>query len=320
MLKLRQQSFDSNLIQGPMAGISTSSFRKSIHSFGGAAFCYTEMISAKTILAQNKTFKRYCHIDEDEGPVCFQLSGNDPTELYHAVQIAESCGADLFDLNCGCPMPKIRKKLCGSAHLKNLHHLEDCIDAMRRATDKPLSIKVRVDGNSSDCINKSLIDLINATGLDFCVVHGRHWQENYDSAPHYSQISEFASHITIPVVGNGDVHDFKSLMTMQSCGVDAVMISRASVGQPWLFHNLQHSKKIIATNDLVMHTLHTHLTDLAKLLGSEVQAIQHGCKFIPYYLRNLNIRNVNRDFTSRHTNLIGLFSEIEQLVHHHGIT
>ena len=119
-LSIGSMHFDSPLIQGPLAGISCAPFRKLVNKFGHIAFSCTEMISAKTILNKDDVLHRYCYKDPDEKYTCYQISGTNPTELHEAIHIVCEYGADIIDLNCGCPMPKIRKKGAGSSHLKNI--------------------------------------------------------------------------------------------------------------------------------------------------------------------------------------------------------
>jgi tRNA-dihydrouridine synthase B len=123
-LQLGNKSFPTNIIQGPLAGISCSPFRELIWRYSQPAFSCTEMMSCKTLLYQSKfAERRYTHIDPKEGPVCFQLAGNDPYELAEATKRVTDCGATLIDLNCGCPVKKIRSKGAGSSLLMDASKL-----------------------------------------------------------------------------------------------------------------------------------------------------------------------------------------------------
>ena len=153
-------------IQGPLAGISCAPFRRLIWEYSKPNFSYTEMISCKTILYQPKAHRRFFTKDPAEGPVGFQLSGSDPQELSQAVKIVTDYGADLIDLNCGCPVNKIRSRGAGSALLKNPQLIFALISAMKNSTDLPVSVKIRVDGTSLDQYNNDLIHALNDSGVE----------------------------------------------------------------------------------------------------------------------------------------------------------
>lgn len=310
--------FDSPLIQGPLAGISCAPFRRLAFKYGHVAFCCTEMISAKTLLSKNQVRHRYCYKDPKEKTTCYQLSGTNPSELHEATHIAVSYGADMIDLNCGCPMPKIRQKGAGSSHIKNIDNLHDCILAMRRATTKPLSIKVRVDGSSGDDCNKDLIACIQSSPLDFCTVHGRHWQDDYTVQCYYDQIAFFAESLAIPVIGNGDITSADSLSKMMQTGAKGFMVGRAGVGQPWLFNNLLSKNKIIPTRELVINTLMDHVKALSLLVKSEKKALLEARKFTPYYLKVMGIKT-QRCLMSSINTLIDLEYWLNQHFDHQGI-
>ena len=117
-LNIGRKTFTSNLIQAPLAGVSCAPFRELVWQFGGVGYCCSEMLSAQHIAKNIDRSPRYQYVSNREGPLCWQLSGNDPEYLARASDQAIAAGADLLDLNCGCPQPKIRKKSCGSRLLE----------------------------------------------------------------------------------------------------------------------------------------------------------------------------------------------------------
>jgi tRNA-dihydrouridine synthase B len=236
-LILGHKRFDTSLIQAPLAGVSAAPFRELIAVFGAAAYCCTEMISAKTLL--NRPPLRYIHKSKQEGLLCFQLSGNTPSEMQQAATIAAKHGADLLDINCGCPVEKIRKKGCGSKLLSMSHTLGQMIRAIKAEVDLPLTVKIRVDGASGERFNQEVTHAINDAGADGLIVHGRHWSEHYETPVRLEEIAAIVAASDIPVIGNGDVKDYASLQRMLAVtGCQGVMIGRASVGRPWLFAQL----------------------------------------------------------------------------------
>ncbi|KTC65534.1 nitrogen regulation protein (plasmid) [Legionella adelaidensis] len=283
--------FPVNIIQGPLAGVSCSPFRALTWTISKPAFCYTEMISCKTLLFQKKSNERFVHIDNKEGPVGFQLSGNDPKELAEATKLVTDQGASLVDLNCGCPVNKIRAKGAGSRLLQTPAQLYRLMEALKENTHLPVSIKIRVDGHSTDRFNHEIVKVVKDAGIDFITVHGRNWREGYDTPCHYDQIQFFVEELEIPVIGNGDISCLSSLQKMLATNCAGVMVGRASVGQPWLIGKLiaesQGAEYKCPTAPEIGKLFFDHVTALTKLLKSEKFAIIQARKFAKYYARDL---------------------------------
>lgn len=189
-MQIKQHIYPNNLVQGPLAGVSCAPFRALFYTLSRPAFTYTEMISCKTLIHTDKKYHhRFVAKDPHEGLVCFQLSANDPQELGIGTKIASDYGADLIDLNCGCPVKKIRKKGAGSHLLSEPGKIYALIRAMKNNTDCPVSIKIRVDANSDDQFNKEIAQAVIDAEADFITVHGRHWSQGYDVACAYDDIT-----------------------------------------------------------------------------------------------------------------------------------
>jgi tRNA-dihydrouridine synthase B len=290
-LILGSRSFPNNLVQGPLAGISCAPFRRLTWELSKPAFTYTEMISCKTLLYQVKSNERFIKKYPSEGPVCYQLSGNDPIELAKATQLVTEAGADLIDLNCGCPVNKIRSRGAGSSLLKNPTHLYKLIQAMKQNTQVPVSVKIRIDGHSNERFNHDLVLMLKDSGVDFITVHGRHWSEGYDVPCHYQQIQYFVEELRIPVIGNGDIHCIESLKSMFTTGCAGGMIGRAGVGQPWLIAKLKAdlvNELFVSPSPIEIGKMFlTHVQELSELLGNEKFAVIQARKFAKYYARHL---------------------------------
>jgi tRNA-dihydrouridine synthase B len=279
---LANHHYSSNLVQGPLAGVSCAPFRALAWEYGNPAFCYTEMISCKTLLYSPHSHRRYVYKGPSEGPLCFQLSSNDPNELAQATKMSTDLGADLIDLNCGCPVKKIRSKGAGSHLLSEASKIYALICAMKNNTDKPVSIKIRVDAHSHDQFNADIAKAVADAGADFITVHGRHWMQGYDEACSYQDIQFFVESLPIPVIGNGDVACEHSLDLMLKTGCAGAMIGRAGVGQPWLTKHF-HPLAPAITGEIFLK----HLSGLCDLLSSEKFAILQMRTMAKYYARNL---------------------------------
>ncbi len=295
-LKIGNKEFSTNLIQGPLAGVSCAPFRLLTWRYSRPAFTYTEMISCKTIIYQSEhSLTRYLYKDAEEGPVCFQLSSNNPSELGEAVKRVTQAGADLIDLNCGCPVKKIRNKGAGSRLLTDPKTLFSLITAMKSNTHLPVSIKIRVQGDSDEKTNETIANVIEEAGADFVTVHGRHWTEHYETACRYDQIAYFSQRLTIPVIGNGDIKCYDSLQKMSQTNCDGMMIARAGMGQPWLIAKLtaeaaNKNYKTPSTSE-IGDIFIEHVERLAALLLNDFFAIIQARKFAKYYAKPINEAN-----------------------------
>lgn len=291
-LVIASTTFPNNIIQGPLAGISSAPFRLLSWRYSKPAFSYTEMVSCKTLIHhRNSSELSLVRKLPGEGPVGVQLSGTCPEEVAEAVKIVTNLGADLIDLNCGCPVKKIRRRGAGSALLSQSTRLYQLIHAMKQNTNVPVSIKIRVDGASSDAFNQEIANAVSDAGADFLIVHGRHWREDYSVACHYEQIRFFVDALDIPVIGNGDISCARSLLQMFSTGCAGVMVSRAGVGRPWLIHNMiaeiQGGKIYQPTLEEVKKVFIEHVRMLADFSASEKLALLQARKFCKYYARNI---------------------------------
>jgi tRNA-dihydrouridine synthase B len=291
-LTLGNKTFPSNIIQGPLAGVSCAPFRRLTWIYGQPAFSCTEMISCKTLLHRPlRAQQRFIKIAPDEGPVCFQLSSNHPQELAQATKIVTDMGASLIDLNCGCPVKKIRSKGVGSKLLVQPNKLYQLIRAMKENTHLPVSVKIRVQGDSDEKFNAEIAQVISDAGADFLVVHGRHWTERYDVACRYEDIQFFVEQMPIPVIGNGDIACVASLQKMLATGCAGVMIARAGVGQPWLIAQLtaELQQQTFSPPSILQigKIFIEHIQQLAELLHSEKFAILQARKLAKYYARRL---------------------------------
>lgn len=236
------------------------------------------------------SYQRYMKKDPDEGPVCFQLFGNDPEKLAEATKIVTDYGADLIDLNCGCPVKKVRNQQAGSKLLMEPLKLYKMIVAMKQNTHLPVSIKIRVEGHSEEKFHHTIVKVVKDAGVDFLVVHGRHWQESYQNPCHYEQIKFFVDELKIPVIGNGDVADVDSLHKMFATGCSGAMIGRAGIGQPWLIRTLIaaiNNEPFIVPSLKEIGSIFLMHIGLLEQLGGQKFALLHARKISHAYTKGL---------------------------------
>jgi tRNA-dihydrouridine synthase B len=189
---------------------------------------------------------------------------------------------------------KIRKRGAGSSLLTNTTTLYQLIHAMKSATHVPVSIKIRVEGKSKEKFHQEIATVVKEAGTDFLIVHGRHWTEHYETPCHHDDIQFFVEALNIPVIGNGDIACIDSLKKMFATGCAGVMISRASVGQPWLIKKLMAEMNqttfLPPSTTEIGAIFFEHVERLSQLLGDEKFALLQARKFGKYYARKLQNR------------------------------
>ena len=275
----------NRLIQGPLAGYSCAPLRQLFYQFIPPAYCVSEMISAQDLLQRGTTPTRYSYRAPEEKHLCYQISGATPGHLVDAASYLQAIGADLIDLNCGCPKPKIRKKGAGSALLDNPLQLVKLIQQVRCALNIPLTVKIRLQDAISDDV--ALAQRIEQAGADALIVHARRWRDDYAVACDWTSIAAIKRAVSIPVIANGDLTSLTQIAQVyQETGCDAFMLARAGCGQPWLYESLLTG---VATHQFItaqkiLPLFEQHVRALAALEG-ERQAIQQSQSLVRYYFK-----------------------------------
>lgn len=279
-LKIGSLMLPHRLIQGPLAGYSCAPFRQLFNSYRAPAYCVSEMSSAIDILDKHSMSSRYIHRDPGERILAYQIAGTEPHLLAQAALKLQCYGADIIDINCGCPKPKIRKKGAGSALLEAPEQLVKIVKEVRAAITIPLTLKIRIQGNERDLV---LAKKIEDTGADALIVHGRRWIDDYDVAADLQQIEQIKRHLTIPVIANGDIYDVASLQkTVERTGCDAYMIARAGSGKPWFYQELLEHQRVAVSLTEKFTLFMNHLEGLA-LLENEYKSVLQSKSLVRYY-------------------------------------
>lgn len=236
-MKIKNIDFSENpLILAPMAGVTDVGFR-SLASFFGADATVTEMLSARA-MEHNPTKTEFMTLTTAEEKIKIaQIFGHEPEFMGRAVKSKLLEKFEMFDINMGCPAPKIVKNGEGSALMNDLSLASKIISACKNATQRPVSVKFRKGYSSENYLEFGR--MCEESGADFVTFHARTVAQGYSGHADYEAIATLKAKLKIPVVGNGDVVDEKSYQEMLATGVDGVMIGRASQGRPWIFAQLK---------------------------------------------------------------------------------
>jgi len=237
-LRIGGVELPNNLILAPMAGVSDLPFRLLCREMGAGLVCM-EMISAKAISFNNRNTEELMRTDERERPVSLQLFGNDPEIISEMAARIEERPFDILDINMGCPVPKIVKNGEGSALMRDPRLVYEIVRRTASRIRKPVTVKIR-KGFSEESVNAVEVALAAQEGGAAAVtVHGRTREQYYAGEADWEIIRAVREALTIPVIGNGDVHDAASARAMQAfTGCDGIMIGRAARGNPWIFREI----------------------------------------------------------------------------------
>lgn len=232
-------AIDGNLILAPMAGVTDLPFRL-LCKEQGADLIYTEMVSAKGILYNNKNTEELLRVEESERPVALQLFGSDPDIVSEMAKRIEDRNFDILDLNMGCPVPKVVNNGEGSALMKNIPLAARIIEKTVKAIHKPVTVKFRRGFHKGENQAVELARAAEAAGAAAVAVHGRTREDYYSGRADWEVIAAVKEAVSIPVIGNGDIVSPETAEAMmEETGCDGLMIARGARGNPWIFHQIK---------------------------------------------------------------------------------
>jgi len=240
--KIRDIEINPPLVLSPMAGVTDISFRRLLKQRGGVGLTVSEFISVEGLTRNNPKSKRQMRFYENERPFAVQIFGGQPERMRMAAEMAEEVGADILDVNCGCPAPKVVKHGGGSGLLRDLPRLETILKEIKKAIRIPLTIKIRA-GYSESTINAiETAKLAEACGVEHIALHGRTKEQGYRGLANWDLVREIKKTVSVPVSGSGDITTIQqALERFRESGCDGVLIGRGAMANPWIFRQIEET-------------------------------------------------------------------------------
>ncbi|MGY8907273.1 MAG: tRNA dihydrouridine synthase DusB [Pseudomonadales bacterium] len=280
---------ENGLILAPMAGITDRPFRHLCRHLG-AGLAVAEMLTSDTSLWHTQKSQRRLPHADDSLPISVQIAGSEPAQMAHAAQANVALGAQIIDINMGCPAKKVLKKAAGSALLRDPNLVKDILTAVVSAVDVPVTLKIRTGWSTDQRNGLDIANIAQDAGIQALAVHGRTRACGFKGEVEYDTIAAIKQALNIPVIANGDINTAEDAAhVLCYTGADGIMIGRGAQGNPWLFqqvhHYLKHGTPLEKpSNAKVWQILEQHLYGLYSLYG-EVMGPRIARKHVGWYLK-----------------------------------
>jgi len=309
-MRIGPHEISNNVILAPMAGITDRPFRELCKQFG-AGLAVSEMVASNPALRNHKRTLLKADQNGESGIRSVQILGTDPEQMADAARLNADRGAQIIDINMGCPAKKVCSVAAGSALLRDEALVRRILDAVVNAVDIPVTLKIRTgwDPDNRNAVN--IAQIAEASGIAALTVHGRTRACKFEGSAEYETIRQVKQSVNIPVIANGDIDSpEKARSVLAATGADAIMIGRAAQGNPWLFkqinHFIKHGKVIENPTVIeIKQTLLVHLDSIHGFYGG-VSGVRMARKHIGWYLANVESisqsskRNINLAQTPAH--------------------
>ncbi len=239
MVRVGSVLVDPPLWLAPMAGVTDRDFRLIVRRIGGVGVVSMEFISSKAIVSGNAKTRELMYFSEEERPLAIQIYGSDAATMREAALVVEELGADICDINMGCPANKVLKGCAGAALMGDPHLAESIIRTVRDAIRIPLTVKFRLGLDDRRCNYLDLGRICEANGVDAVAMHARTARQMFTGEADWSHLARLKEALSIPVIGNGDVREPEDAVRMLAeTGCDGVMVGRGATRNPWLFRQI----------------------------------------------------------------------------------
>lgn len=275
----------------PMSGVTDMPFRRLVKSFG-AGLVISEMIASEAMIRATKQTMKMSSNCAEEFPMSVQLAGCEPSVMAKAAQLNVERGAAIIDINMGCPVKKVVNGDAGSALMKNLDHAASIIDAVVKAVDVPVTLKMRTGWDENHRNAPELAKIAEDLGIKLLTVHGRTRNQMYKGHSDWGFIKSVKEATNLPLIANGDINNFDDVTeVLKLSGADGIMIGRGCYGRPWFLAQAMHFIKTGERLDdpsleVQLQTIHTHYDEMLEHYGVEI-AVKMARKHFGWYTKGL---------------------------------
>ena len=290
-MNIGPHSLRNNVFVAPMAGVTDRPFRQLCKQLG-AGYAVSEMAASDPRLWQSEKTSRRTNHDGEMEPKAVQIAGADPAMLADCARHNVDRGAQIIDINMGCPVKKVCNSWCGSALLQNEKLVGQILDAVVNAVDVPVTLKFRTGWNRENKNALAIAAMAEQSGIAMLTLHGRTRADGYSGEAEYETIAAVKAAVKIPVVANGDITTpERAKHVLAVTGADAVMVGRAAQGRPWIFREIDHflrtgthlpAPMVVEVQELMLEHLQAHYAFYGEYLG-----VRTARKHIGWYVRDL---------------------------------
>src|SRR4051794_22854493 len=268
-MKIGNVTLPSPFAVAPMAGMTDTAFRRLVKRHGGCGLVVTEMVSSEGLVRGIDRTLEYAEYTEEERPLSIQIFGGDQQVMAAAARVVEEMGADIVDVNMGCPVPKIAKHNAGCSLMREPAHAARVIGAMAKAVSIPVTVKMRAGWSDRERNAPVLAKMVEDAGAAAVALHGRTAEQSYSGSADWDLVAEVADRLTIPVFGSGDCVEPEQIVAKLRSGVEGVLVGRGVLRNPWILAQAQDLAAGLPKREISMADRGQFLLEYIELLRHE---------------------------------------------------
>src|SRR3990167_1639324 len=268
-MKIGPIELPSPFAVAPMGGMTDTAFRRLVKRHGGCGLVVSEMVSGEALVRGIDRTLEYAEYTEEERPVSIQIFGGDPQKMAAAARIVEGMGADIVDVNMGCPVPKIAKHHAVCSLMREPAHAAGVIAAMATSVKIPVTVKMRAGWNDGERNAATLAKMVEDAGAAAIAIHGRTAAQSYSGSADWDLVARIAGDLTIPVFGSGDCVEPEQIVERLASGVDGVLVGRGVLRNPWILAQAADLTRGLRPRPVTLEDRGRFLLDYLELLTTE---------------------------------------------------
>ena len=268
-MKIGPIELESPFVVSPMAGMTDTAFRRLVKRQGGCGLVVSEMVSSEGLVRGIDRTLEYAEYTEEERPVSIQIFGGDPAKMAEAARVVEQMGANIVDVNMGCPVPKIAKHNAGCSLMREPEHAAAIITAMAKAVKIPVTVKMRKGWDDDEISAPELAKRVEDAGAQAIAIHGRTAKQSYSGTADWGFVTSVAQTVKIPVFGSGDCVEPEDIVFRMQAGVSGVFVGRGVLRNPWILAQARDLMAGLPARQITLQERGQFLLDYMQLLLTE---------------------------------------------------